>query len=365
MKISNTDRQLFSSILPVGVLIVMLSAGFLNVQNSTFGSTDAVGGSNRSEQKQKGAHVFGRTEIADFDQLHNSNIEWITLVAWGYQDNCSDPIIRHHNGDSTMIRDMNSNWLNRIQLIRKEGFKVFVKPHVWISQPKEGKWRSDIFPTSDENWKLWKDSYQNYILRYAKIAEEAGAEMFSIGAEFTRLTAAKPDYWQELIQEVRSVYSGKITYAANWYKEYEKVNFWGDLDYIGIQAYFPLTKKKYPSVSQLSKGWNKYVPTMKKLHKKYKRQILFTEMGYKSIAESAIKPWEWVEKTDKKYMSYSPETQANCYKAFFNSIWNEDWFAGVHIWQMRSDYVKREERKDLDFTPQGKPAEGILKKGFE
>ncbi|MEM9544850.1 MAG: glycoside hydrolase TIM-barrel-like domain-containing protein [Bacteroidota bacterium] len=363
---SNRSRQLFSFLLPIGLLIVLLSAGYWNAK------TDALTDSPtndaffiRTEPKHKGAHLFGRTETIDFEALRNMNIEWITLVSWGYQEDCSDPVIIHHHGDSLMLRERNAHWHNRIQLIREEGFKVFVKPHIWITQPKDGKWRSDIFPTNEENWLLWKDSYREFILRYAKIAEEAGAEMFCIGAEFTKLTAAKPDYWKKLIKEVRNVYSGQITYAANWYQEYEKIQFWKDLDYIGIQAYFPLTKKKSPTVAQVSKGWRNYIPTLKKLHKKNDRRILFTEMGYKSIAESAIRPWDWMEKTDENNMSYSPETQANCYHAFFNSIWENDWFGGVHIWQLRSGHTNRADRNDLNFTPQGKPAAEVIAQGFE
>ena len=50
------------------------------------------------------------------------------------------------------------------------------------------------------------------------------------------------------------MYSGKLTFGANWYLEYEDVTFWDDLDYIGIQAYFPLTKKENQGVDELVKG---------------------------------------------------------------------------------------------------------------
>ena len=45
--------------------------------------------------------------------------------------------------------------------------------------------------------------------------------------------------WVELIEKVRTVYSGKLTYAAN-YDNYQDVGFWNHLDFIGINAYFPL-----------------------------------------------------------------------------------------------------------------------------
>ena len=104
---------------------------------------------------------------------------------------------------------------------------------------------------------------------------------------------------------------------------------------------------------------------MELIHEKFHKKILFTEMGYKSTADSAIKPWQWIENyaDHKDLVSY--ETQANCYKAFFKEVWNKEWFAGVHIWQLRSDYVENNGKINLNFTPQGKPAEGIIAKGFE
>ena len=322
--------------------------------------------SSSANEKQRGAHVFGMIDSTDFRFLKQNNIKWITLVAWSFQENCESPDIRHHNGDSTQIRQMNANWLRRLKRVRAAGYKVFVKPHVWVSQTDGGKWRSDIFPTNDKNWESWKKGYRDFILRYATLAQQAQAEMFCIGTEFTRLSLEKPRFWKSLIKEVRTVYSGKITYAANWYKEYENIRFWKDLDYIGIQAYFPLTKTKNPNTRQIAKGWAKHLPTIEAVQKKHKRKVLFTELGYKSTADSAISPWEWIEHSDKQKEDYSGETQANCYAAFFNTVWKKDWFAGVHIWQLRSDFKKSNRKAfNLDFTPQGKPAEQVIANGFK
>lgn len=189
--------------------------------------------------------------------------------------------------------------------------------------------------------------------------------MYCIGVEFSRLSTEKPEFWKELIRDVRSVYSGKITYSANWYDEFEKVEFWQELDYIGIQAYFPLASTNYPSVEELQNGWEQYLPEIESTHKKYNRKILFTEMGYRSTADGAIKPWEWMEYPANSDKIFSGETQANCYEAFFNTVWHKEWFAGVHIWQMRSDYVIKDLHDNIDFTPQGKPAELIIAHGFE
>lgn len=316
-------------------------------------------------EKQKGVHLFGGVDSTNATLFLKNNIEWITLVPWGFQDDIDSPKVGHHNGDSLHIKEGNSNWINSIQKARSAGFKVFVKPHIWLNNPSDGKWRSDIFPSNDKNWETWKASYQDFILRYAKLAQAAKAEMFCVGTELSRITVEKPLFWKELIQEIRQVYKGKITLAANWYKEYEDITFWDDLDYIGIQAYFPLTKQENPSVQQISKGWRSYTPTMESIVNKFKRKIIFTEMGYKSTSDSAISPWEWMDNPHSQDKVFSLKTQANCYEAFFKTIWKKDWFAGVHIWQMRSDYEADYLKNNRDFTPQGKPAEKIIAKGFQ
>lgn len=360
MKKTRDYRLAFLILIPIGVLF--LSNQFNGNLNSFEKSTEK---SKIVERKQRGAHIFGILDTTDLQPFKDKNIEWVTLVSWGFQDDFDSPEVTHHNGDSARISEHNEHWINRIKQVRGGGFKVFFKPHLWINHASEGKWRSDVFPSNDEDWEVWKKTYRDFILRYAKVAEAADADMFCIGAELSRLTVEKPLFWKNLIQEIRSVYSGEITYAANWYQEFEKITFWEDLDFIGIQAYFPLVENEYPTVEQISEGWNQYLPTMKNISDTYRRRILFTEMGYKSTSDSAVKPWEWIDDISKEDKAVSEETQANCYAAFFNSIWKKEWFAGVHIWQMRSDFVKGEWKNDLDFSPQWKLGEKVIANGFE
>lgn len=315
-------------------------------------------------EKQKGAHVFGRADSTGYRFLLDNNYEWLTLVPWGFQKSYDTPSVRHER-DTSRTKERNARLINQIEYARSVGLKVFVKPHIWMHDSPEDKWRSDIYPTSDENWELWMESYREFIVRYATLAEQANAEMFCIGTEFTRLTLEKTSYWEALIKEVRTIYSGKITYAANWYKEYDRIQFWDQLDYIGVQAYFPLVNKNNPTVKEISKGWQKHLPVLESVSQKFNRKILFTEMGYKSTPNSAVKPWEWAEYGADAKKDYSAETQVNCYESFFKTVWNKKWFAGVHIWQLRNDFGKNDRNVKYDFSPQGKPAEATIAKGFK
>ena len=295
MKKSGSSRIVLSLFLPIGVLFLIAWWGG-NAPNTLEDAeiTDANCSPIPSE-KQKGAHVFARFDTTNFEYLKRNNIEWVTLVPWAFQDDFNSAFLSFHRGDTLMLKRRDSSWMRRIERARDAGFKVFVKPHIWLHEPTQGSWRSDIFPDNEADWAIWQERYRDFIFHYASLAEAAGAEMFCIGTELTRLSLEKPEFWKSLIPEIRSIYSGKITYAANWYKEYENLTFWGDLDYIGIQAYFPLVKNEYPSVQQISEGWKKYIPKLESIHKKYNRQILFTELGYKSTSDSAVDPWTWIE----------------------------------------------------------------------
>lgn len=341
---------------------VSLSIFSCQTKNEKF-DYDILAGHNQSE-KQRGAHIFDHLDSTNMKSYVENNYEWITMVPWAGQLDYNDSSVGHSNGDTVEVRKTNEYYVSEITKAKENGFKIFIKPHVWIRRPTNGTWRSDVYPDNEEDWETWKNSYTGFILRYAAVAEEANADMFCVGTEFTRLTLEKPEYWIELIDEVRKVFSGKVTYAANWYEEFEKIEFWDKLDYVGIQAYFPLTKVKNPSVKLLEQGWEKHYPAMKEVSKKSKRKIIFTEVGYKSTSDAAITPWEWVDGLEEGVKVPSNETQANCYQAFFNTVWQEDWFAGAHIWQITRLEKLVRRNYYIDFTPQGKPAEKVIAKAF-
>lgn len=105
--------------------------------------------------------------------------------------------------------------------------------------------------------------------------------------------------WRRLIAEVRKVYSGTITYAAN-FDEYREVGFWDDLDLIGINAYFPLRELPDPEISEellateLELGWQRVYGEIETFLAKKDlgtRQVLFTELGYTRFRDMSVAPW--------------------------------------------------------------------------
>lgn len=105
--------------------------------------------------------------------------------------------------------------------------------------------------------------------------------------------------WKGLIQEIRTIYSGKLTYAAN-FDNYMDVAFWQDLDFIGINAYFSLRNpnKKITSKATLKQtlenGWKrvfKNINAFRTTHGLIDKPMIFTELGYINRENTTIEPW--------------------------------------------------------------------------
>ena len=98
----------------------------------------------------------------------------------------------------------------------------------------------------------------------------------------------------------------------------------GEVDFIGIDAYFPLSDKKTPTVAELEIGWKSHKEEIIRIQKQYNKPILFTEFGYRSVDYNAKKPWF----VDRLEGNVNLEAQVNGLQAIHNQFWKEDWFAG-------------------------------------
>ena len=105
--------------------------------------------------------------------------------------------------------------------------------------------------------------------------------------------------WLELIARTRGVYSGHLTYAAN-FDSYRSVGFWGALDMIGINAYFSLLPTVIEDLDGESKlarfeaSWRRVLDGISDLRRDQGLQhlpVLFTEIGYTYRRHSTVEPW--------------------------------------------------------------------------
>jgi hypothetical protein len=296
---------------------------------------------------------------AQLSYLKQNHIEWISQTPFGWQAAYNQPGIRMSTGaNRSYWGESDRGLVYTTRLARKHGIKTLLKPHLWL-RDRSGKWLGDIAMPDEAAWQAWFSNYRKFILHYAALAEKEKVEALCIGTELHKTAVTREQDWRSLIRDIRQVYSGQLTYAANWYLEFEQIRFWDDLDFIGVQAYFPLTKNTNPDLAELKKGWKAHLPAIARIARRYKKPVVFTEAGYKSTPDAGIEPWAWPQRGAGSAAPESIQTQANCYEALFQSVWDQPWFAGIFIWKWYPQ-VRDNGRDHRDFTPQHKPAEKIL-----
>lgn len=279
--------------------------------------------------------------------------DWISVMPYAYS-NKRAPGVRHNTmwqwwGEKTV------GTIATIKFAKEKGLKVMLKPHIWVSG--EG-WCGDFYLESEEDWLEWGKEYEAYILPLAVEAEKLGVEMICIATEYRQVVRKRPQYFPELIKKIRKVYSGKLTYAANW-DNFTQVKFWDELDYIGIDAYFPLSEVKNAKDDVLCGAWAPHKKQIQDLQKKYKKPVLFTEYGYCSVAYGARRPWE-----EGDLGGVSMEAQSEAYKAIYQSFWHEGWFAGGFLWKWYHQSSRAGGAYNKGFTPQNKPVIKVIKEWY-
>lgn len=285
-----------------------------------------------------------------FDPAVQVNANWMTLIPYGY-GRVSEAKL-YWNVDWQWWGEKSKGLEACINMAHGKGLKVMVKPQIWFDH---GTFTGDVKYDSSKDWESFEQSFEEFILEFAGVAERNKAEMFCIGTEWKEFVKARPDFWKQLIPKVRKVFSGEITYAGNW-DSYLYFPHWKDLDYIGIDAYFPLSKDDVPSVAALKAGWAPHVKAIEAESKKHGKPVIFTEYGYRSMIRNAAEPWD-----SNRGKTVNLEAQDNAYKALFETVWHQPWFKGGFLWKWHHDHSRAGGKNSTRFTPQNKPAEKTLK----
>jgi len=306
---------------------------------------------------------------ASLQQLARTGANSVTFVVTWYQDNTySASIYRTGNtaSDTALVTAMNE--------ARALGLKVIIKPHVDTS---DGQWRARIrpcavqgvqpCPAGSDLTSTWFSSYDAMMNHYADLAQQYGAAVLSVGAELIDLStnAANTSQWRTMIAGVRTRFTGKLTYSANWGNgmgdpncEYIHLPFWDALDYIGISAYFPLASTTTPAVSDMVARWvNTWQPQIAAVQQQWGKPVLFIEGGYRSATGTAQQPFDnWDN------WPLNTQEQADCYQATFQAWATVPWFAGEQFWNWETD--PNVSSSNTGYSVQNKPAQTVVTNWF-
>jgi hypothetical protein len=242
---------------------------------------------------------------------------------------------------------------------RARGLAVLLVPHLWIETP--GSWRGEIDPQTPEGWTAYQKSYSDFVMTWAKAAEEFGADAFSIGVECKSWSGRFGSYWLQLIADVRSTFKGKLVYSANW-DEAENVLFWDALDFVGINAFYPLAAHDGASYGEYANGAEQALSSAGELATTVGKPMLFLEIGYTSRPDAAVKPWVWPE--DMPGMSVDEHEQARALSALIGASVTKPWFSGFFVWRYYANLDDVSQEPGWGFSPHAKLAEQVLSNVF-
>lgn len=300
-----------------------------------------------------GSLTFERT----LDEVERAGGNWISLTVFGrVWDKQGSGVTLDFERPFTETRD---NVLRSVAAAHRRGLRVLLVPHLWL---ESGQWRAELEPGSEARWRAWERSYERFVLAWAKVAEEASVDMLSCGVELRSwVTTTRAPSFGRILGRVRGTYSGLVTYAANW-DDVEDTVILGQLDVIGINAFYPLHWENGASHEQLLAGGARAAEAVGALAARYGKPVIFTEFGYTARANTAIEPWLWPEQLGK--VEVDVDAQAEAYAALLFSLARVPGFGGTFVWRIYADLGDTSQEPRWGFSPWDKPAEGVLRAAF-
>lgn len=283
------------------------------------------------------------------------NANWITLGDETRTTNKYSHDI-HRTDHNVPMADLE----RAINVAQDRDFKVMVKPLLRMEN-----WQP---PHQPNNVDAFFREYEKWIVDYAKIAQRAGAEMFSIGNEQVgTVVPGNAKRWAKIVNAVDAVYDGQITYAAQYLNVDDAEIIWKlpAVDVISVNAYYPVAPKYYngATYSQMKAAWTSSdhfngdnpIWSMKNLFgttsiidyfgelaERLGKPVMHSEFGYSALDGTAWHPagHEGV----KGPLDY--QEQANAFRAYFDAwsdytlpsddpnqrITKDSFFLGTQLW---------------------------------
>ena len=293
------------------------------------------------------------SSAAALDELVALGCNWVSITPFGRLWSLSSTdIVMDFEAPFRMNR---ANVMRVIEQAHARGLKVLLVPHLWVDT---GGWRGEIDPGSEQRWTAWFASYTHFVTEWARVANEAHADMLSIGVEMKSSTATHVPQWLTVIEAIRRVYPGMLTYSANWDEE-PQITFWDRLDVVGINAFYPLAEHDGAGIEELRHGAAERARQLGAWATHEGRSVMFTEFGYTARPNPTVRPWEWPDSMSNVHVD--EHAQAEGYRALLEAFADESWFAGAFVWRYYANPMDASQEPAWGFSPRGREAEDVLR----
>jgi hypothetical protein len=264
-----------------------------------------------------------------------------------------------------------------IEQAHARGLRVMLVPHLWV---ETGGWRGELEPLAppdekdaageivrgrgaEADFRRLAASYRRFLLAWADLAEATDVEMLSIGVELRSwATSGRAiDALRAIIADTRARYRGILTYSGNW-DDVDQTIILGDLDAIGVNAFYPLADKDGAALPALLDGGGRVAREVAALAERWQRPVLFTEVGYTARPDPAIRPWEWPDTMHDVVVDEA--AQAEAYLALLAPVIDEPRFSGFFVWRQFADPDDVSQEAAWGFPVVGKRAELVVRDAY-
>lgn len=328
---------------------------------------------------------------AYFAFLRGMNVEWIGLTVPVFNDSIADPVVRvkyRPAGDtsSTVYTFADEDLEDFLNAARAAGFKLALgfefypvildvsaaspgcgtpayKPNRWLlGQPVVAPgepdaacikpadwWWNPAHPSHAANVATFWNSYTQVLVKYAKMAQRTGVDLFLLATEQDNLfrTRAGPAPYTnhfrneltQLVAAVRAEFAGRVSFEQLWttiaHPEWMAggggtagvfASTFADLglDFVAVSAYFPLVNAPAAApvpLAQLESAWDEVF----RLHlrplqdRNPGKPIVFTEWGYTNDVNAPYVQGSRLGAAEPAGPTAGTTQQSNILQAFFNA----------------------------------------------
>ena len=238
-----------------------------------------------------------------------------------------------------------------------------------------GSWADDVALADGEQCAAVFERCGRIATHYALLAELLEVDILCLAAELSTVAPSlvddddpNPDRrrarlvrWTELIERLRRAYLGALTYAARAHREAQRVGFWDQLDFVGIQLFpgFP-TADGAPAPGTVRSTLHGGLQRARALGRRWGRPVVIVQTGFPARADAWGRP-------ELPLGAVDPDAQRRFYAGLAEALAGLDgkrWLSGIFLWSWPVDPAVGGEA-DGGYTPRRKPAEELLPRIFE
>ena len=279
----------------------------------------------------------GKKEI---QKLINSGADSIALLVTIMQDSFASTRMYR----DFIITPADDELRETIRTFRQAGLKVMLKP---ILEHQDSTHRGEInFPENQQQisgivtdyWGEWFKNYTAAMLHYARICELESVEMFCIGCEMTGADR-REKYWPPMIDKIRQVYHGLVTYNTPCWWHYAVNQNWirqwfSKLDMLGISNYYGNGNEygmqiKEVNTDTIAQGMEKLAKNLDEAYEILKMPIFMAEFGVRSVKDGLENPADCIN----NHREFDGELQVMYFEGTMRTFSTRKWWNGFFWWK--------------------------------